>query len=392
MTRNRATLWVVLYFALMSVSLCLAFVLACAAGIRGDYQICVTAVVLTASIVAGPFLPPLWDHGRRCRAGFLVGLVAILPAFVVGLVLEAALPRGEYVYFPVALVMSLAYLPPFAAVMGVLGARAFTTASPSASSPRTRRLLRVSLQALLVLALCSTGWVIKAAERYVDAGCRARRERFLSLAREGPADELAQYLDANPGLLTEKPTNGTTGRWALEEAARRQNRATIQVLEARGLSPGATEAILLGDEVLLKKALETSVQHDRIERRSEVLKAIVWEQKYELLPAALRFAQPGDTTKALGCAVLHGRADIAALLLEHGADPNERSGSGEATPLWRAAEAGNADVVRALLASGADPNIPDITGKTPAEIARSRGHAEVVEAIRSSRGVQPPEP
>ncbi|TMC76366.1 MAG: ankyrin repeat domain-containing protein [Chloroflexi bacterium] len=60
-------------------------------------------------------------------------------------------------------------------------------------------------------------------------------------------------------------------------------------------------------------------------------------------------------------------------LLDAGADPNAKSASG-GTPLHTAAFTGDGAILDLLLARGADASIKNAQGKTAADIARERGH------------------
>jgi ankyrin repeat protein len=55
------------------------------------------------------------------------------------------------------------------------------------------------------------------------------------------------------------------------------------------------------------------------------------------------------------------------------------------TPLHSAAFNGNVAIVRLLLARGADPNAAKDDGKTPLDLARERGHVDVLQ-IGASNG------
>jgi len=83
----------------------------------------------------------------------------------------------------------------------------------------------------------------------------------------------------------------------------------------------------------------------------------------------------------LHMAALHGRADIARVLLKHGAKLEPR-GSDKlygATPLYLAAQNGNIDVVQELIEAGADVNCRlRKIGITPLFIAAERGHKDIV--------------
>ena len=59
----------------------------------------------------------------------------------------------------------------------------------------------------------------------------------------------------------------------------------------------------------------------------------------------------------------NGSLEVAQTLLERGADPNERTGKQELTPLHVASENGCFDLVSLLLSAGAQPGKPQRTAK-----------------------------
>ena len=70
----------------------------------------------------------------------------------------------------------------------------------------------------------------------------------------------------------------------------------------------------------------------------------------------------------------HG--DVAALLIEAGADVNGKQSHGW-TPLHSAAANGDGDLVDRLIAAGADPAATNDDGKTAADVARAGGHDKI---------------
>jgi|GEM_PF-777012 len=76
-----------------------------------------------------------------------------------------------------------------------------------------------------------------------------------------------------------------------------------------------------------------------------------------------------------------GRAEVAKLLLERGADVNAKEDKYGDTPLHAAAAFGYAEVARLLLEHGADPSIGDNDSVTPLDVAREEGHEEVARVI-----------
>ncbi len=87
-----------------------------------------------------------------------------------------------------------------------------------------------------------------------------------------------------------------------------------------------------------------------------------------------------DTT-ALYYAAAYGHADVAEILLKHGADVNAEDWG--ITALHGAAYEGHADVVEVLLKYGADINAKDGDGDTALDVAISKGHAEVARVLRA---------
>jgi uncharacterized protein len=83
---------------------------------------------------------------------------------------------------------------------------------------------------------------------------------------------------------------------------------------------------------------------------------------------------------ALHAALAGPTPELATLLLAAGADPNARQ-QGRVTPLHEAAIIGRLDLVKLLLGHGADSAAVDDQGRTAADVARERGHAEVVELL-----------
>jgi len=85
----------------------------------------------------------------------------------------------------------------------------------------------------------------------------------------------------------------------------------------------------------------------------------------------------------LDWAALNGYADIAQLLIKHGADVNVQNG-GKDTPLHWAALGGHADLVKILVGAGADVNAVDDSMDTPLHFAADVGSLDTVNALLSA--------
>jgi len=75
-----------------------------------------------------------------------------------------------------------------------------------------------------------------------------------------------------------------------------------------------------------------------------------------------------------------GHAAVAKMLVRAGADVNARQQQGW-TPLHGAADSDDRETVELLLGHGADPTAIHDGGKTALDIAREKGHAEVIEVL-----------
>jgi ankyrin repeat protein len=84
----------------------------------------------------------------------------------------------------------------------------------------------------------------------------------------------------------------------------------------------------------------------------------------------------------LQSALSANRTEAALLLLARGANPDAVGhGASGLTPLHYAARTGNTEVARRLLECGADRGLTDEAGRTAAEVASEKGHAEIAELL-----------
>jgi ankyrin repeat protein len=84
--------------------------------------------------------------------------------------------------------------------------------------------------------------------------------------------------------------------------------------------------------------------------------------------------------------VIHAKTEVAEYLYQHGADPNAASPGG-ITPLHGAVMFNQPKMAEWLLEHGAGPN-PRYDGKTPLAMALEKQQTELIEVLRSHRGME----
>ena len=92
--------------------------------------------------------------------------------------------------------------------------------------------------------------------------------------------------------------------------------------------------------------------------------------------------EEGESLLSLACSA--GYYELAQVLLAMRANVEDRGVKGDCTPLMEAASAGNADIVRLLLEHGADVNAQSSSGNTPLMYACAGGHEDVVTLLLES--------
>ena len=89
---------------------------------------------------------------------------------------------------------------------------------------------------------------------------------------------------------------------------------------------------------------------------------------------------------SLHAAATKGHTEIAALLLDRGADVNAQYKGGFA--LYTAAVKGHTEIAALLLNRGADVNAKTNTGETSLHVAACEGHTEMAALLRRHNGVE----
>jgi ankyrin repeat protein len=128
--------------------------------------------------------------------------------------------------------------------------------------------------------------------------------------------------------------------------------------------------------------------------------AAVWPESAPIVALLLEHgANPNEQVETSGsasdlftaamAAAVRGDADSVELLLASGADANAQGGDFARTALLGAATSGSRQTVRLLLAKGANVNARDGLGNTPLRWARRRADTEVAKLLEEAGGQEP---
>lgn len=206
-------------------------------------------------------------------------------------------------------------------------------------------------------------------------------KRCFELLSAGDWDGLRGLIDAEPGCAEARDPNGVS---LLMQALYRGRRDLAETIAVRKNSLDIFEAASLGR---LDRLQELTSGSAAVNARSA--------DGFTALHFACFFGQ-GEAARVLilaGAAVdavaanpmkvmpLHSAAsarniEAARHLLEHGAPVNARQLGGW-VPLHAAAQNGDRAMVELLLRQGADASMANDEGKTPAMVAREKGHLDL---------------
>jgi uncharacterized protein len=173
--------------------------------------------------------------------------------------------------------------------------------------------------------------------------------------RQGDAERVRALLAAEPALAESRTPEGATPvLWAVYTG-----HAELAPLLLAGREADFFEACALGDAV----------------RASDLASG----------DAALVNQHSGDGFTGLGYACFFGHAGLAKLLLDSGADVNLAARNGLAvSPLHSAVARDDASLVELLLARGANPNAHEGSGMTPLHTAAGHGNRDVIAMLRAA--------
>lgn len=210
-------------------------------------------------------------------------------------------------------------------------------------------------------------------------------QRCFELLQAGDLDGLSRMLDETPAAAEARDAAGVS---LLMQTLYRGRPDLAEKIAGRKKELDIFEAAALGRLERLRECL-----------RNPALINAYSKDGFTALHFACYFGQPeaaklllekGAETDAVAAnatqvmplhsAVSSRNLAAARALLEHGAPVNAHQQGGWA-PIHAAAQNGDRDLVDLLLAHGADAAIANDDGKTPATVARDKGHSEIAATL-----------
>ena len=212
-------------------------------------------------------------------------------------------------------------------------------------------------------------------------------QSFLKLIQSGATAEIADAVEADPGLAEYRDPQGVSALvWSVYTGQPMVRDFLRAKLAEQGVALDIFEAAVVGDDARLKEILRadaTAVQslsgdgwtplhlaaafgtpasvHSLILQGARIDAVSINAQRNQPLHAAMALSRNPETIE---------------LLLKCGADANAAQVGGY-TPIFSAASANRKDLAELLVKNGANPHHKNDQDKTPADYARERGHQDL---------------
>jgi len=212
-------------------------------------------------------------------------------------------------------------------------------------------------------------------------------QRGFESLRAGDVDGLRQLLDHDPAASEARDATGVS---LLMHCLYRGRRDLADLIASKKKALDIFEAASLGRLAILKQYLgDTSTINASSKDGFTALHFACFFGQPEAARLLIESGAAVDAVAANPTRVmpLHSAAsarnlEAARLLLEHGAPVNARQQAGW-VPIHAAAQNGDRPMVNLLLKYHADPKLANDDGKTPAMVAREKGHEELAGRLES---------
>lgn len=214
-------------------------------------------------------------------------------------------------------------------------------------------------------------------------------QKFLKLVQTGATAEIAAAVEADPALMQARDTQGVSALlWSVYAGQPLVRDYLLSQLALHGVLLDVFEAASVGDSLRLEDILAANpgAAHSFSGDGWTPLHLAAGFGTPQSVDVLLQHGAQIDAVsknpqrnQPLHAALALGRnAETVRLLLAHGAGPNATQ-VGSFTPLFSAASAGRQDLAEMLIESGAHALHRSDLGKTAADFARERGHADLAD-------------
>jgi ankyrin repeat protein len=218
-------------------------------------------------------------------------------------------------------------------------------------------------------------------------------QNFLRLIRSGATAEIADAVHADPLLAVWRDVQGVSAlMWSIYSGQTMVRDFLRASLSEQSIPLDIFEAAAIGDDArladLVREHPEQTNEHSGDGWTPLHLAAAFGTPACvaTLLRAGADTAAVSSNAQAnqpLHAALALGRnSETIRLLLEHGANSNATQAGGF-TPIFSAATANRRDLAEILIAHGGRAQHRCDAGKSPADFARERGHAELADWLEA---------
>ncbi len=209
----------------------------------------------------------------------------------------------------------------------------------------------------------------------------ASGQHYFDLLAKGEINELSRLLESDAAVSEARDANGVS---LLMHSLYRGRRDLAEAMAAKKSELDIFEAASLGRLDKLKQyAGDRSQLNSHSKDGFTALHFACFFQQAEAVRVLLEAGAAVDAVAANPMKVmpLHSAAsarnlEAARLLLEHGAPVNASQQAGW-VPIHSAAQNGGRAMVELLLKHKADPRLANDEGKSPAAVAREKGHLDI---------------
>ncbi len=225
-----------------------------------------------------------------------------------------------------------------------------------------------------------------------DSEARGRRQDVLAAIRKAEAEARGETVEVGAATRTDTPSGQEPTRREAADRANRDGTATAPATQGAGTTPGQEPAAAAPDETPAEQpegaqgedppeaaeeaeqaapeeeSAEETEEEEAAEEPAEAEEAEEKEEETKPAPRPLGYSdivgKQGGMT-ALHYAVREGHFETVKALLAAGADIDGRTEGDESTPLVVATINGHYDLAAYLLEQGADPNLASEDGVAP---------------------------